>query len=805
MSVMPVLAFQNIDVLRAFKDDSFDGPLPSWEGVTALAKLLGKDASNLRKLLALLVDEALLRVESWTPLTGTLTLDGAAAVEAYARMENGGSRDAPIPDGYIALRHDQIGPDPDNARKKSGLSPQAIGEMAESILDKGILQNPGVRENPDHDPADVASPSHLLTMGERRWRAWGLLIERGDWPASKTILCKLSAFDDAERLEAGLIENDQRSDINNLERGEQYLVLHERHGRTPQQLAKKVNRTPRFIQIAMKVAKSATAADKAKYAESERAYAEGKAQNIPGTKRLFTWEALRDTVKTAKYVTVLEKRERITLLVAELARKVDGDPDAMLVQVDDDDVTDGEILTTQISTPPGGGHWGEAQDLGLVLDHREDGKVYGGVTSVAREWLADAGFDRDPASWTRNLAVEALGSAMPVRLAEEAGKWITPFLNPPKVVEPPPPIIPAVDSVLPEAHQDPTVASAPPRDSFANQIRQVNADEDPAGQDPAALYAQLGGGHTPAPNANAVRADNASAKPDLTGELFVTLMEVAHKITNHGVEARGGAIRGCHVHGYHTGPHAKAATALLHDHRYLMFVQAPNAHGFLASLTQAAWDYIDGAVDDERLEGAREDNLETDAILAHEASGQRYITTWLQDPVKVAEPKAAPAAVAESEGCADCDAARARAKAAGHRNWKDGFACHEHAAVNLADVFGEDGADQAETSDDPGSPFAEDEGDLQPSDFPDRSVGHPRADVPDDGLTERLKADFVEQSRAQGWSVYLRAIDIQGSEVWMGFTTHRGAEDVAKVLWSTPAYRAIAIGDLHGYIKRWVD
>lgn len=665
MSALTPLALQNASTLRAFRSDN-DNPSKIYS-LTALSQLVGRDASNLSKALKALcaAEPPLLFLESQSPIKGHLTEAGVAAVEALDRAD--GMAETAIPTGYVALRHDQIGPDPDNARKKSGLSPEAIAEMAESILDKGILQNPGVRENPEHDPADVASPSHLLTMGERRWRAWGLLIERGDWPAGKTILCKLSAFDDAERLEAGLIENDQRADINNLERGEQYLVLHERYGRTPQDLARKVNRTSRFIQIAMKVAKSATAEDKARYLESERAYAEGKRANIPGTKRLFTWEKLRDTVKTAKYVTVLEKRERITLLVAELARKIAADPDALTVQVDDPDVADAEILVTLISMPPGGGHWGEAQDLGLVFDHREDGRIYGGVTSVAREWLTDAGFDADPAGWTRDLAVEALGSAMPVRLAEEAGKWITPFINAPK----PPP----AQASPPEA---PTSQAGAPRDAFADQIRQVNAQAEHPGQDPSELYARLGGGHTPAPETNAVREQASPAKPELSPDLFVTLMEVAHKITNHGVEARGGAIRGCHVYGYHTGPHAKAAQALLQDHRMLMFVQSPNSHGFLASLTQAAWDYIDGAVDDERLEGARYDNLSTEEMLAFEASGHRYLTTWLQDPIKVAEPK--PAASADEP------------------------------ASPAPPVTAEDPAPLAE-DDDLGSPFAEDDAD----------------------------------------------------------------------------------------------
>lgn len=797
MSVLTPLALQNAAILRAFRGTGRGGGQVI-HNRHELADALKRDRSNLRKSIQTLAEAGLLIVEDHdsTLYVCRLTGDGEAAMAAIDRAEGIDTIGDAVPDGFVALRHDQIGPDPDNARKKSGLSAEAIAEMAESLLDKGILQQPGVRQNPDHDPADVASPSHLLTMGERRWRAWGLLIERGDWPASKTILCKLSDFDDAERLEAGLVENDQRADINNLERGEQYLVLHERHGRTPQQLARKVNRTSRFIQIAMKVAKEATAEAKAQYLESERAYAEGKAQNVPGTKRIFTWERLRDTVKTARYVTILEKRERITLLVAELALKVDTDPDATIVYNDDiDSAQDAETRATLISTPPGGGHWGEAQDLGLVIDHREDGQIYGGVTSVAREWLADAGFDKDPKGWTRALAIQALGSTMPVTLAEEAGKFITAFLNPPK----PAPVettqrpAPAVEDTTQDhgewqarygtapphpdeanAVREPEATAPPPRDSFADQIRQVNAESDST-DDVAALYTALGGSVAPPAETTAPPAEPQRDPTQLQPDEFLVLAEVAHKITTQGVEARGGAIRGAMTHNHHTGPHTKIAQALLHK-RYLMFVQAPNAAGFMASLTQAGWDYFGGEVDDERLEGFRFENLSTDEMLAFEASGQRYATTWLQDPVKIAEPKPAES---KEDRCAACDEACERAKAAGHRNWRN-HACFDHAAVDLED-------------DELGSPFSEDGDD------------DPRPDTPDDGLTERLKSDFVEQSRQQGWSVYLRAIDIQGAEIWMGFTSHRAAEDVAKLLWSTPAYRAIAIGDLHGYIKRLVD
>ncbi|USQ97281.1 ParB/RepB/Spo0J family partition protein [Caulobacter sp. RL271] len=631
MSALTLLAFQNATLLRAFRTETRNGGQVI-HALKDLGDMLERDPSNVRKSLNAVAEDGLLIIDNPNPVAGRLTAAGEAALAALEQAEDGylGGSSA-LPDGFVAVRHDQIGQDPDNARKTSGLSPEAIQDMADSLVDKGMLQQPELRKNPDYPAWE---PEYLLTMGERRWRGWGLNIERGDWPADKLIVCKLENRGEVERLEAGLVENLQRADISNLEMAEGFLILHERHGRTSQDIAKTVGKTSRFVQIAIKVAREASAEDKARYVESERAYAEGKAQNIPGTKRLFTWETLRDTVKTARYVTMLEKRSRLTLMVAELAMKVDADPDAVEVyEVGYDGVT---AKASLISTPPGGGHWGEAQDLGVAVDYREDGKIYGGVTAVAREWLKDAGFDKDPRAWTKALAVEVL-TPMPVKLAEEAGIWNTQFLNPPKPAPAPPP---------PPAPAEPT---PPARDSFAEAIRQVNEPPEdqvslhkPAAMgltenltDQPAIQAAIGGASSPEP----VR-DESQLSPDL----FVALVETGHKITHHGIDTRGGVLRGCRVGNYFSGPDAKLASALIQK-RYIAFVQAPSGNELLASLTQAGWDYIDGSIDDAVLELHQFENLGQDTLNSLHASGRKYLTDWLQDPVKVERvtPTAAPA------------------------------------------------------------------------------------------------------------------------------------------------------------------
>jgi ParB/RepB/Spo0J family partition protein len=757
MSALTLLAFQNASILRAFRTNSRNGGQVI-HVLKELGEKLDRDPSNVRKSLKALADADLMAIDEDNPVVGRLTDAGEAALAALDRAEGGASGDAALPEGFTALRHDEIGPDPDNARKTSGLTPESIAEMADSLLDKGILQQPEVRINPAYPSSRAAQ--YLLAMGERRWRAWGKLIADGLWPADKRIVCKVEDRSEVERLEAGLVENLQRADISNLEMAEHFLILHRDHGRSPQDIAKKVGKTPRFVQIAIKVAAEALPDDKARYVRSETAYAYGKASNEPGVKRAFTWEELRNTVKTAKYITALEKRSRLTLMVAELALKVDADPDPYPAS----EHYGGQALTL-IATPPGGGHWGEAQDLGVVIDHREGGQIFGGVTTMAREWLKDAGFENSPKGWTDKLASDVL-DPMTIKLAKEAGVWTTAFFNVPKakplepVAEPSPDyepeeepeaISPFTRPANPAEATDDTITpyqalllgevlhktrhhgTAVPGDQDVSQLTPdvrfdvvlhrpllwggylshgtfshngrhflrashlaanylnsrdlnplrdiaklhelrkaagmkptagqiyaipwlneaapaeangVRATVDPE-QDPVALYTALGGATPAPPTASPPTIDRDPAQ--LEPALFMILAEVAHKITMHGVEARGGAIRGAPVHNHHAGPDAKAAMELL-TKRYLMFVQSPNALGFMASLTQAAWDYLGGGVDDERLEGFREDNLSTEDLLAFEASGQRYATTWLQDPVKIVEPRSAASPAAPEPG-----------------------------------------------------------------------------------------------------------------------------------------------------------
>ncbi len=591
-----ILATQNSTLLRAIahlaeigKTDRGVWPV----GVVALANETGKDPSNIRKSLAKLAADGLVTSD---PIE--LTPEGADMLARLEILSGERTASAEIPAGFALLRHDEITPDPENAREFSGLEQVQIEGLAATIREHGLKQPPGVRPAGPHG-------LHILAFGERRWRAWGLLIQRGEWTADHVELCRVEAGDDLAIMEAGLIENLQRSDLSNLEAGEQFLKLHRRLGRTTAKIAAAIGKTPRFVQIAMKVAAEATEADKEQFRESERAKAAGQ----PG---VFSWEALRDTVKTPRHVTALAASPRLAMLVVELAAKVALEP--LDVGAHRPDAVEPPDEWTRISAPPGGGYWAQAEDLGLARCVRDvDHGVFGAITSVAQAWLDDQGFGDDREAMVQAVRETALG-AMGARLAGESARWATAFLNPP------PPRSPAA--------AEPAATSAvrwdpppqPPRDSFAQQVREVNLE---AGEHHIEALRPA----TPAAD-DERRSPPATAAPlALTPPQRLAVIELAHKTETSGVEARGGAIRGARVADYFRDPMARELVNL----RLVSWVQAPSGTGFLGVLTQAAWDWLAQELPS-GVNAAVVANAQVCVEFDGPADGGTYVTPWINDP-----------------------------------------------------------------------------------------------------------------------------------------------------------------------------
>jgi ParB family chromosome partitioning protein len=121
---------------------------------------------------------------------------------------------------------DLIKPNPDQPR--TNFDPEALAALAASIEASGVVQPLLVR--PLHDG------SYELVAGERRWRA-----------AQQAGLAQVPAVvrdqAEAERLQAALIENMVREDLNPVEEARACAALVEDLGLTKEQLAQRVGRS----------------------------------------------------------------------------------------------------------------------------------------------------------------------------------------------------------------------------------------------------------------------------------------------------------------------------------------------------------------------------------------------------------------------------------------------------------------------------------------------------------------------------------------------------------------------------------
>jgi ParB family chromosome partitioning protein len=119
-----------------------------------------------------------------------------------------------------------IKPNPDQPR--SHFDEEALGALAASIETSGVVQPLLVRP--------LADGSYELVAGERRWRA-----------AQQAGLEKVPAVvrdqEQAERLQAALIENMVREDLNPVEEAKACSALVEELGLTKEELARRVGRS----------------------------------------------------------------------------------------------------------------------------------------------------------------------------------------------------------------------------------------------------------------------------------------------------------------------------------------------------------------------------------------------------------------------------------------------------------------------------------------------------------------------------------------------------------------------------------
>jgi ParB family chromosome partitioning protein len=129
---------------------------------------------------------------------------------------------------------------PSRLQPRSAVGHEPLVELEASIREHGVLQPILVRPVADR-PGD-----YELIAGERRWRA-----------ASAAGLSAVPAIvrqmDDREALEAALVENLQREDLNPVERARAYRRLQDEFGMTQEQVATRVGRSQSSVANTMRI------------------------------------------------------------------------------------------------------------------------------------------------------------------------------------------------------------------------------------------------------------------------------------------------------------------------------------------------------------------------------------------------------------------------------------------------------------------------------------------------------------------------------------------------------------------------
>lgn len=175
-----------------------------------VGKRTGRLGHNVKRTMGLYVEAGHLDPDTFKPTPSLLQtlrgLTGDLPATAAAKLA------APPPGAITQLPHDRLTPSGLNYRRT--FDEEGLESLAASLLAKGQLQSILCRPHPE------TAGHYQVVAGERRWRAFALLIERGHLPPDTPVDVKIRDLDDRQALGAALGENREQKTVDPYEEAE---------------------------------------------------------------------------------------------------------------------------------------------------------------------------------------------------------------------------------------------------------------------------------------------------------------------------------------------------------------------------------------------------------------------------------------------------------------------------------------------------------------------------------------------------------------------------------------------------------
>ncbi len=128
--------------------------------------------------------------------------------------------------------------EPNREQPRKEFDPQALSELAQSIMTHGLIQPILVRP--------IFTGGYQIVAGERRWRAARMA-------GLKEVPVLIREMDDKEYLQLSLIENLQREDLNPIEEAKGYESLINSYGFTQEDVSKSVGKSRPAVTNALRL------------------------------------------------------------------------------------------------------------------------------------------------------------------------------------------------------------------------------------------------------------------------------------------------------------------------------------------------------------------------------------------------------------------------------------------------------------------------------------------------------------------------------------------------------------------------